>query len=94
MKDVLRARWMEAAALVLGLACLAIVAIRGSWSADYPELLVAAFGLLSALFSEEVALTTGRYGWTRGQWWQDPDDWVKWTGALALLAATIRLMAP
>ena len=93
MKELLRAYWMEAAALALGLACLANVAVRGAWSSDYPRLLVAAFGLLSVLFSEEVALTTGRYGWTRAQWWQDPEEWVKWTGALTLLVVTIQLFA-
>jgi hypothetical protein len=46
-------------------------------------------GFVSVVASEEVAEWTGRYGWTRQQWWQNPPSYVRFTGGVMLIVATI-----
>ena len=40
---------------------------------------------------DEVAEWTGRYGWTRQQWWHYPGTFVQLGGGIMLVVATVLL---
>ena len=91
-RDFLREYWQESLALALAGACLIKVWIAHTWMSDLKTLLFALLGLVSFLASDEVAMVTGGYRWTRAEWIETPAEWVKWGGALLLLGCAVRLL--
>jgi hypothetical protein len=83
---------VQAIAVLLFAACLLKVWTTHHWMDYWKSLLFALLGLVSFLAPDEVAMTTGRYGFTRDQWWEQPPEWVKWTGAVTLGVCTFLIL--
>lgn len=64
------------------------VAVHGTWTAHLYELAFVLAGFCAFCFSEQFAAFTGNYGWTREQWYQDPDWAVKLAGGITLLVCS------
>jgi hypothetical protein len=90
-KDILRQYWLNLLACAVFLAAL----VRYVWLAGWEQHLVpfasAAFGFVCVIASDEMADWTGGYGWTRQQWRQYPDSFVRFSGGVALIVATVVL---
>jgi hypothetical protein len=91
IKALIRQHWVN----LLALAVFGAAVIRYVYLARWEEHLLlfayAGLGFLCVVASEEVAEWTGRYGWTRQQWWEYPATWVRCFGGVALIIATIQL---
>jgi len=93
LKDIFRQYWLN----MLGFAVFLAAALRYIRLAEWEQRLVpfalAAFGFVCVIASEEVAEWTGRYGWTREQWWQYPGSFVRLAGGVILIVATFVLFS-
>jgi protein-S-isoprenylcysteine O-methyltransferase Ste14 len=69
------------------------LAATGTWMKHLAPALLALYGVLSVLFPDEVASTTGGYGWTRNSWWEDPPEAVRWLGVVFVLGAVGAILA-
>ena len=59
---------------------------------DHLRLIILAFaGLVAFVGSEEWSEWTGRYGWTRQQWWMTPSWYIRMTGGIMLVYHTTAL---
>jgi hypothetical protein len=65
----------------------------GRWQANFKFIAFAFFGFMAIVASEHVAGFTGSYGWTRSQWRQYPEWFVKLLGVGALGWGTFQLCA-
>ncbi len=61
------------------------------WEQHLLPFAYAAFGFVCVIASDEVAEWTGRYGWSRQQWRQDPGSFVRFAGGVVLVVATVVL---
>lgn len=86
-------RVLPAVAVVVLAIALGKVWISVSWGRDLKVLLLALLGFVMFVFPDEVAQTTGGYGWTRAQWRELPAGLVKWAGAAKLAVCTALLLA-
>lgn len=91
IKDFLRQYWINIIAFAVFLAALLRYIQLARWEQHFTPFAVAAFGFICVIASEEVAEWTGRYGWTRQQWWNYPSNYVRVAGGVALLVATVVL---
>ena len=87
----LRQYWLNLLAAGVFAAYLIRYVRLAEWEPRLAPFAFAAFGFVSVVASQEVAEWTGRYGWTRQQWWQDPPSYVRFTGGVMLIVATIVL---
>jgi hypothetical protein len=82
-----------------GIAAALLVAVlvktgaAGSWMRDLKLVLLALLGFVMFVASEEAALFTGRYGWTRDTWREKPAGLVKRAGAAKLVICSAVLLA-
>lgn len=90
LKDILRQYWFHLLALVV----LIFAALRYWWLGNYLELerirlmILCVGGFVAVIASEEFAEWTGRYGFTRSQWYTAPTWYVRLVGGLALVLCT------
>jgi hypothetical protein len=91
IKLFLRQYWLNLLACGVFAADVVRYVRLAEWEQRLAPFAFAAFGFVSVVASEEVADWTGRYGWTRQQWWQDPPSYVRFTGGVMLIVATIVL---
>src|SRR5579862_1954940 len=85
VKTLFRLYGLQVISVLLFIACILRVWSTHRWMAYWKLLMLALLGLVSFLAPDEVAMTTGGYGFTRAQWWERPPEWVKWTGAIMLM---------
>jgi len=91
IRGLVRQYWVNILALVVFLAALIRYVRLAGWEQHLVPFAWAAFGLVCVVASDEVAEWTGRYGWTRQQWWQHPSTFVRFSGGLILVVATVVL---
>jgi hypothetical protein len=91
IKDILRQFWLNMVALAVLIAAVVRYVQLGKWEQLLVPFAIAAFGFVCVIASEEVSDWTGRYGWTRQQWWQYPGTVVRFAGSIALVVATVVL---
>ncbi len=90
-KNLVRQYGLNALALCVFLAALIRYVHLAGWEQNLVPFASSAFGFVCVVASDEVADWTGRYGWTRQQWWQYPGTFVRFAGGVALVAATVIL---
>jgi hypothetical protein len=91
IKAFVRQYWLNLLAVAVFAADLVRYIRLAEWEQRLTPFAIAAFGFVSFVASEEVSEWTGRYGWTRQQWWQDPPSYIRFTGGVMLIVATIVL---
>ena len=72
LKDFLRQYWLNMVAFAIFVAALIRYVQLAQWEQELVPFVVAFFGFVCVIASEEVSDWTGRYGWTRQQWRQYP----------------------
>ncbi len=90
-KDILRQYWLNMVAFAIFVAALTRYVQLAKWEQHLVPFAVASFGFVCVVASDEVSDWTGRYGWTRQQWWQYPPNFVRFAGGVALVVASVML---
>jgi hypothetical protein len=91
IKEFVRQYWLHALAFAVLLAAVVRYVRLAGWEQHLVPFASAAFGFVCVVAGDEVAEWTGRYGWTRQQWWQYPGTFVRLAGGVTLLVATVVL---
>jgi len=93
IRAFLRQYWLNVLAFVIFVAAAVRFYFLDDWIENAELIGSAIFGFAAFVASEEVevAVITGHYGWTRQQWWQHPASFVRFTGGVALVVATVLL---
>jgi len=91
IKEFLRQFWLHIVAFAIFVAALVRYVQLAQWEQQLVPFASAAFGFVCVVASDEVAEWTGRYGWSRQQWWQYPGTFVRFAGGVALVVATVAL---
>ena len=91
-KQFLRYYWWHLLATAIFAACVWRYVALAEWEARLGPIAIAAFGFVSVVAADEVADWSGRYGWTRQQWWQQPTWYVRGMGVLCLLGGAQQLL--
>ena len=84
-KEFLRYYWWHLLATTIFAACVWRYVALAEWEERLRQLAVAGYGFISVVAADEVAEWTGRYGWTRQQWWQQPTSYIRGMGVVCLL---------
>jgi hypothetical protein len=63
----------------------------GQWLENIELILIAFGSLVAVIAADEFTEWTGNYGWTRSQWRQLPEWWVRGVGFIVLLVVTVML---
>ncbi|MCH8923199.1 MAG: hypothetical protein IIA67_08650 [Planctomycetes bacterium] len=91
-KQFLRYYWLHLLATVIFAACVWRYVALAEWEARFEEIALAGFGFVSVVAADEVAEWTGRYGWTRQRWWQQPIWYVRGAGVLCLIVGAAQIL--
>lgn len=91
IKQFVRQYWFNILASSVFLAGLIRYVLLAAWKQHGVTLACAVFGLVCVVASDEVVEWTGRYGWSRQQWWQYPGTFVRFAGSVVLVVATVIL---
>jgi hypothetical protein len=91
-KVFLRYYWPHVLATALFAACIWRYVALAEWEGRFVQIALAGFGFVSVVAADEVADWTGRYGWNRQQWWQQPTWYVRGLGVLCLLNGANQLL--
>ena len=89
VKDIFRYYWPQ----LLGIAVFAIAVARyiqlGEWEDNLKPFILAFYGFVCVVAGDEVSEWTGRYGWTRQQFFVDPPSLIRFQGAFVLMISTV-----
>ena len=93
IKDILRQYGLNGLALAV-LVCAAVCYWRlgNYFEINHLRLMIFAFGgFVAVVASDEFSDWTGRYGFTRAQWFTTPSSYIRLLGGIALVYYTLAL---
>jgi hypothetical protein len=89
--QLLRQYWLQLLATAVFVAAGWRYWQLGRWLENIDLILIAFGSLVAVIAADEFAEWTGNYGWTRQQWRQWPEWFVRGAGMMALVVVTVLL---